>query len=222
MAHSPMKTARAWLVGCGLTAAAVPQAAAAALSDRESEARCRQNAMPACTALNETVSFSLQTGQQAARVGTTDPIWTIDGVPARTVDHATWSPNGPASWVSGAVSGHLDQPAGEFVYVANIWFSQDPYLYGLVRTNLTIGADNTLVSVSINGTEIFTGDGGDRDFEAFESFSHDEHANWPWIRGCNEIRVTTHNSSGPAGVSILGEVLARCSQCLTERPPPPD
>lgn len=218
MTYSPMNSARAWFIGFGLAAAAVPQAAAAMQSDRELEIRCRQNAMPACSMLNETVSFNLNTGQQTASVGTTDPIWMINGLPTNTVENVAWRQDGRATWVSSAASGRLNMPAGEYAYTANIWFDQDPYLYDYVRTSMTIGADDALVSIAVNGIEIFRSESAGLDFDEYESVIHDEPANWPWVRGCNEIRVTTRNTGGPSALTVRGEVQAQCSQCLSERP----
>jgi hypothetical protein len=199
--------------------AATSNASSSIHSDSDFDRACRQNALPACTEVNETVSFSLRTGQQSASVGTTDPIWTINGVPARTVEHPNWSSNGRATWVSSGASDQPDVPAGEQVYMTHIWFDQDPYLYDFIRTSLTLGADNLIVSVHLNNTEIYSGNGGTHGFETFERFVHDEDANWPWVRGCNELRVTTHNPNGPGAMTLLGDVRAGCSRCLTERPP---
>ena len=212
----------ALLAGFGLLAMGTPQAAALVQDATESTRSCRQNAMPACRELNQVVSFNLRTGQQRAAVGTPDPIWSINGSPANTVAHPSWSDNGRATWVSSATQGRQSVAGGEHVYTANIWFDQDPYLYDFVRTNLTLGADNTVVSVAVNGTEVYTGDGGNHDFQSFENFVHGDDANWPWVRGCNEVRVTIRNSGGPSGMSVRGAVRARCSRCLTARPPQSD
>lgn len=198
----------------------LPMGASAFWQDRAvSEEACRQHAMPLCAEPNDTVWFSLRTGRQRAQVGTTDPIWHVNGVPANTVELSAWLDDNRATWISPATAGNHSVAAGEFEYTANIWFDQNPYLYDFVRTNLTIGADNQIVSVSVNGTTIYEGNGGNRDFDAYENVSHSDDANWPWVRGCNEIRVTVRNSGGPSGMTLRGGVRARCSRCLTERPP---
>ena len=211
---------RAVLVSACL-AAPMLAAPAQAQMNAAGERACRQNAMPACGELNEVVAFGLRTGRQGANPGDPDPIWTVNGTTAFVVTHPSWAANGAASWISPNTVGTDNAPGGDFSYTAHVWFDQDPYLYDFVRLNLTIGGDNTVVGVAVNGTAVHTGNGGNVDFQAgnFDQFVHSDPANHPWVRGCNEITVTVRNSSGPSGVSVLGGVRARCSRCLTERPP---
>lgn len=205
--------------------------AGAMQSNPADDLACQGNLLRACNIPGEVVRFSVRSGRNNTQSGL-DPLWEINGAPAFTsatsasAPYRGWEANGQATWIGpeaqGEAQGNVRVPAGPYTYSARIWLEQHPDLYGRIRMSLTIAGDNEVASVSINGVQVHVGNGGNKDFQAgnFENVRFSDPTNAPWTRGCNEIQVTivNHGASGNptiTGVSILGNVRARCPDCET-------
>jgi len=192
-----------------------------ALAQSNCELVSPQHTLQSCTSVGQELRFDMRVARGYAQPGDNDPLWQVQGSAAQVVTiNSAWNTNGGRfQWVSPTTT-HTNSTV---VYSANVNIPEDPYFYDNLVLKISVGADNSVRRVRVNGVDVnaFTGALDNLDFKQgnFEFIA--EYAGndgGPFKQGCNKIEIDVYNQSGPTGLTVRGALTAKCTKCTTPKP----
>jgi Kre9/KNH-like N-terminal Ig-like domain len=182
---------------------------------------CELNSLPTCSEVGQKLKFNMRTGKNNAQPGQTDPLWTLNGGPSYLTTLSAWSSN-MRSWVAPQDPASNTHNGGTYVYKAQVNIAEDPYFYDNLKLKLSIGGDNQVAAVRVNGIDVNGPGSGNTDFKSnnFETLTVNAQADGgPFTQGCNDIEIDVYNNGNTyTGMSVRGTLAAECTKCTTPKP----
>lgn len=200
------------LIACTLSTPALAQSSCALVSPKHSLQKCSE--------VGQKLLFDMRIARGYAQPGDNDPLWQVQGSAAKVVPiNSAWNTNGGRfQWVSPTTT-HTNSTV---VYSATVNIPEDPYFYDNLKLSISVGADNSVRRVRVNGVVIFMGAKSDiNDFKPGNFKFVEKYANndgGPFKQGCNKIEIDVYNQSGPTGLTVRGALSGKCTKCTTPKP----
>jgi hypothetical protein len=204
--------------------------------------------LPSCREPNQTVTLDLGTGLSLAGAtlpttsGTADPKWTVHVGTALPSPAYTTAPVGPwhvpavgtgaeaglpaGTWIQPSKLGQADSgaAAGNYVYRLTFTLPYDSYYYTSISLIGIMAADNSFVSVKLNGHAVTLTPACLAADNCFQNPVSIVSASAPWnsfssgMNGTNTLDIEVNNESIYTGLYVQAKVQAVCSKCTMPAP----
>jgi hypothetical protein len=202
--------------------------------------------LPNCREPNQTVTLDLGTGVSLAGAtepttpGTADPKWTVHVGTALPSPAYTTAPVGPwhvpavgtgaeaglpaGTWIQPSKLGQADASAaaGNYVYRLIFTLPYDSYYYTNISLTGIVAADNSFVSVTLNGHPVSLTPACTAPNNCFHTPVNITSPPWNFfssgVNGTNTLDIEVNNESIYTGLYVQAKVTAVCSKCTMPAP----